>query len=236
MAFNYNKTLILTPQTTGTTTMNLIAIETATELCSVALLHQQQVTERSLLAPRKHAELVLDYLDELLAAQDLKKSDIEGIVFGQGPGAFTGVRIAMSVVQGLALALDVPVMAVSTLHNMAQQLLISKPSQSQRILVANDARMNEVYWATFEISNGQLVRLSEDSLSAPGDISTSGFDVCTGSAFQAMLQAPEGSQVLADSHPTAWTLLHLAEHVFNDQAQDIIHLQPSYIREKVVFS
>ena len=216
--------------------MNLIAIETATELCSVGLSQQQQITEKSLLAPRKHAELVLGYLDELLEAQGLQKRYINGIVFGQGPGAFTGVRIAMSVVQGLALALEVPVMAVSTLHNMAQQVRQENPSQSRRVLVANDARMNEVYWATFEINNGQLLRLSEDRLSAPEDISTAGFEVCTGSAFQTMLKATRGSLLLPDSHPTARTLLQLAEHDFTSQAKDIAHIQPSYIREKVVFS
>ena len=216
--------------------MNLIAIETATELCSVGLLHQQNITEKSLLAPRKHAELVLGYLDELLAAQGLHKTDLDGIVFGQGPGAFTGVRIAMSVVQGLALALEVPVMAVSTLHNMAQQVLHQNPNQSGRVLVANDARMNEVYWATFNISNGQLTRLTEDRLSVPEEMSTAGFEVCSGSAFQNMLHATGESKVLPDSHPTAGTLLQLAQHDFTSQAQDIVHIQPSYIREKVVFS
>jgi tRNA A37 threonylcarbamoyladenosine modification protein TsaB len=102
--------------------------------------------------------------------------------------------------------------------------------------VANDARMNEVYWATFEISNGQLRRLSEDNLNAPEDINTAGFDLYTGSAFQTMLQAPETAQTFTDSHPTAATLLQLAQHEFSNQAQDIIHIQPSYIREKVVFN
>ena len=106
------KNFILTPINLYATTMNLIAIETATENCSVGLLHLGEITQTSAVAPQKHAELVLVYLDQLLAAHDLKKSQIDGIVFGQGPGAFTGVRIAMSVVQGLALAWEVPVMAV----------------------------------------------------------------------------------------------------------------------------
>jgi tRNA threonylcarbamoyladenosine biosynthesis protein TsaB len=236
MAFNYNKSSILTSITTPATTMNLIAIETATELCSVGLLHQHQITSKSQLAPRKHAELVLDYLSELLVAQSLSKQQIDGIVFGQGPGAFTGVRIAMSVVQGLALALDVPVMAVSTLHNMAHQIWQSDPQQSARLLIANDARMGEVYWAAFAIRDGLLIRETEDQLAAPEAIDTDGYDCCSGSAFQSMLSVNDHARILQDAHPTAEALLQLAERDFSQQARDIVQIQPSYIREKVVFN
>ena len=216
--------------------MNLIAIETATENCSVALLHQGHITERSQIAPQKHAELVLGYLDELLTAQQLKKSQIEGIVFGHGPGAFTGVRIAMSVVQGLALAWDVPVLGISTLHNMAQQLWQENPTKNQNILIANDARMGEVYWATFAIKNGELQRLTEDALSAPEAVNCAGFDVCVGSAFQSMITVESSIPTLPQALPDAVTLLKMAETSFNQQAKNIIKIKPSYIREKVVFT
>ncbi|MFC3193000.1 tRNA (adenosine(37)-N6)-threonylcarbamoyltransferase complex dimerization subunit type 1 TsaB [Marinicella sediminis] len=216
--------------------MNLIAIETATELCSVGLLHQGHITDKKQLAPRQHADLVLGYLDDLLNAQGISKSAVDGIVFGQGPGAFTGVRIAMSVVQGLALAWEVPVVAISTLHNMAHQLWQQNPEQQGKLLIANDARMGEVYWATFEISDGHLKRLTEDSLAAPEAIDTAGFEVCSGSAFKSMLEAPHDARVLPDSHPEATTLLHIVKQDFPQQAQHIIHIQPSYIREKVVFN
>ena len=84
--------------------MNLIAIETSTENCSVALLHDDKITTREKIAPQKHAELVLGYLDELLTEAQIKKNQIDGIIFGQGPGAFTGVRIAMSIVQGVGFS------------------------------------------------------------------------------------------------------------------------------------
>ncbi len=216
--------------------MNLIAIETATENCSVALLHQDQITQRTVVAPQKHAELVLGFLEELMHNKSLQKSQIDGIVFGQGPGAFTGVRIAMSIVQGLALAWNVPVMAVSTLANMAQQLSQKQTNKTMKILVANDARMGEVYWASFLLNDGQLTRLSQDALAAPDAIDCTGFDVCTGSAFQSMVAVDSSAMVMADALPDAPTLLSMAKNTFTDQAKNINDIKPNYIREKVVFN
>lgn len=216
--------------------MNLIAIETSTENCAVGLSHNGQITQQTLLAPQKHAELVLGYLDDLLSAQHLKKSDINGIVFGQGPGAFTGVRIATSIVQGLAMALDIPVMPVSTMDNLAQQIYLRNPDKAQRILVANDARMGEVYWAEFEIRDKRLSKITPDALSQPRHINTSGFDVCVGTAFDHMLAAEDSTQVINDLFPDAATLLLMAQEAFHQQAKNIIDISPSYIREKVVFN
>ena len=216
--------------------MNLIGIETSTENCSVALLHAGHITHRTSIAPRKHAELVLGFLDELLAAENLKKSQIDGLVFGQGPGAFTGVRIAMSIVQGLALALEIPVMAVSTMHNMAYQIWQHNPVKPAKILIANDARMGEVYWAGFETSNGQLKRLTDDALNVPHEVKTQGYDVCAGSAFLAMIEITEAAVVLAEALPNAKALLELAIIDFSTQSQHINSIKPAYIREKVVFN
>jgi len=216
--------------------MNLIGIETSTENCSVALLHAGQITHRSDIAPRKHAELVLGYLDQLLSEKELKKSQIDGIVFGQGPGAFTGVRIAMSIVQGLALALEVPVMAVSTMQNMAFKLWQDHPDEAHKLLIANDARMGEVYWASFQIKQGELLRLTEDALVAPEEIHYKGFDICAGSAFQSMIDASSQATVQADALPNAVNLLNMAKQSFQQDAQNIIEIKPSYIREKVVFN
>ncbi len=216
--------------------MNLIGIETSTENCSVALSQAGKITHRTTVAPQKHAELVLGYLDELLDEQGFRKSQIDGIVFGQGPGAFTGVRIAMSIVQGLALALDVPVMAVSTLENMADQINRNTTDSSSKIIIANDARMGEVYWAAFKSVNGQLQRLTDDALSAPEEVATQGFDVCAGSAFQSMLIANEMAALHADALPDAVNLLHMAQQNFSEQAANIVDIMPTYIREKVVFN
>lgn len=216
--------------------MNLIAIETSTENCSVALLHQNQITHRTQVAPQQHAELVLGHLDELLAEAALTKGQIDGIVFGQGPGAFTGVRIAMSIVQGLALAWDVPVLPISTLANIAQQVMDELTPDTGRLLVANDARMGEVYWASFAADGGRLKRLTEDALSAPEDVVIAGHVVCAGSAFKTMLGTPAEAVVLAESLPDASTLLRMTQSEFTELASHINQVSPRYVREKVVFN
>ena len=101
--------------------MNLLAFETATEALSVAVHADGQVRERFELAPRRHAELALPWAEELLADAGLARSQLDAIAVGRGPGAFTGVRLGIAVAQGIALALDRPVVAVSTLAALAMR-------------------------------------------------------------------------------------------------------------------
>lgn len=215
--------------------MNLIAIETSGENCSVGLLSGGKQYQHSQLAPRKHAELVLPCVQQLLAQAELTKSDIDGIVFGNGPGAFTGVRIGMSIVQGLALGLAVPVMAVSTLHNMAVGAWLD--GHRGRILVGNDARMNEVYWASFQLNDDSVRRLSEDAVSPPESLCGSEFDVYLGSAFGVFAELKEqvdGQKVDHQAMPNARNLLHLAALHFTEQAAPISQIKPNYVRSQVV--
>lgn len=125
--------------------MNLLAIETATEACSVALLLGDALIDRSELAPRRHAELVLPMAESLLAEAGIARRQLDAIAVGQGPGAFTGVRLAISVAQGLALALDIPVVPVSSLAALAMQA----PKNGAAILAAIDARRGEIYAGAF---------------------------------------------------------------------------------------
>ncbi|GAA0713697.1 tRNA (adenosine(37)-N6)-threonylcarbamoyltransferase complex dimerization subunit type 1 TsaB [Dokdonella soli] len=125
--------------------MNLLAIETATECCSAALLAGERAFTRSELAPRRHAELLLPMCDELFAEAGIKRRDLDAIAVGCGPGAFTGVRLAISAAQGIALALDIPVVPVSSLAALALQA----PDNGAAILAVIDARMGEVYAGTF---------------------------------------------------------------------------------------
>ena len=99
--------------------MNLLAFETATEACSVALWIDGAVRERFEVAPRRHAELALPWAEALLAEAGLAKAQLDAIAVGRGPGAFTGVRLAVALAQGIALALDRPVVAISTLQVLA---------------------------------------------------------------------------------------------------------------------
>ena len=100
--------------------MKLLAFETATEACSVAVWSDGEVRERFEIAPRRHAELALPWAEQLLARAGVAKSQLDAIAVGRGPGAFTGVRLAVALAQGMALALDLPVVPVSTLAVLAQ--------------------------------------------------------------------------------------------------------------------
>ena len=115
--------------------MKLLALETSTEACSVAVWIDGEVRERFELAPRRHAELALPWAEQLLAEAGIAKSQLDAIAVGRGPGAFTGVRLAIAIAQGIALALDRPVLPVSTLAALAMR------AQGDRIIAAIDARM-----------------------------------------------------------------------------------------------
>ena len=122
----------------------VLAIETASAACSAALYIDGQVEERYALAPRQHAALILPMVESLLASAELTVSGLDALAFGQGPGAFTGVRIAASAAQGIAFAADLPVVPVSTLA--AQACGAMRDTNGAHAMVALDARMDEVYW------------------------------------------------------------------------------------------
>ena len=144
--------------------MNLLALDTATEACSVALLTGDRLVERSEVMPRRHAEHVLPMAEAVLAEAGLSRSQVDGIAVGRGPGAFTGVRLGVSVAQGLAAALDRPVVTVSSLAALAMEA----PRDDATVLAVIDARMGEVYAGAFRHEADGLVRpINEECVCAP---------------------------------------------------------------------
>jgi tRNA threonylcarbamoyladenosine biosynthesis protein TsaB len=130
----------------------VLAIDTATEACSAALLlPDDQVVMRFQLTERSHADLILPMVDEVLREAGLKLRDLHGLAFGRGPGGFTGLRVAAGVIQGLAYGANLLVAPVSSLAAVAYPLLhgVSPDAGGPAVLVCNDARMNEVYWGCF---------------------------------------------------------------------------------------
>lgn len=151
--------------------MRLLAIETATEACSVALWIDGALCERHELAPRRHAELVLPMVDAVLAEGGVAKRELDAIGVGRGPGAFTGVRLAIAVAQGLALALDRPVVPVSTLAALALGACTGADAAAVPILALIDARMGEVYAGCFAPdAQGTVDALGAESLSSPREL------------------------------------------------------------------
>ncbi|MGH8213701.1 MAG: tRNA (adenosine(37)-N6)-threonylcarbamoyltransferase complex dimerization subunit type 1 TsaB [Rhodanobacteraceae bacterium] len=222
--------------------MNLLALETSTEYCSVALLHGDALVDRSEPAPRRHAELVLPMAESLLAEAGLKRAQLDGIAVGRGPGAFTGVRLATSVAQGLAFALDLPVVTVSSLAALAMQA----PRNGAATLAVIDARMGEVYAGAYAFdADGLAQPLDEERVARAQDLSLPGVEVCNviGSgwdayrdALLARLPSPP-SWAEGERYPQARDVARLALPRF--EAGDVLPPEralPVYLRDKVAFT
>jgi len=150
--------------------MKILAIETATEACSAALYVDGEVSEQYRLAPRQHAQLLLGMVDALLADAELLPAQLDALAFSRGPGAFTGVRIATGVAQGIAYAADLPVLPVSTLAALAQGGY--REFGWQQVAAAIDARMNEVYWGAYRTdAKGVMQRVGEELVTPASRVS-----------------------------------------------------------------
>jgi tRNA threonylcarbamoyladenosine biosynthesis protein TsaB len=133
--------------------MKLLAVETATEACSAALIIDGEVVERYQVAPKEHAKLILPMIDSLMAEAGLKPGDLDCLAFGRGPGSFTGVRIATGVIHGIAFGADLPVVPVSTLAAIAQDFFDNSKNElspANIAFTAMDARMSEIYWGVYQ--------------------------------------------------------------------------------------
>ncbi|MFS2058632.1 tRNA (adenosine(37)-N6)-threonylcarbamoyltransferase complex dimerization subunit type 1 TsaB [Kosakonia cowanii] len=128
--------------------MRILAIDTATEACSVALWNDGTTFAHFELCPREHTQRILPLVRAALADAEVKLTDLDALAFGRGPGSFTGVRIGIGIAQGLALGAELPMIGVSTLATMAQGAW--RKTGATRVLAAIDARMGEVYWAEYQ--------------------------------------------------------------------------------------
>jgi tRNA threonylcarbamoyladenosine biosynthesis protein TsaB len=234
--------------------MNVLALETSTEYCSVALWRDGAVVERCELAGQKHSELLIEMLDALLRtaatknfcpagartkvfrSTRMKLAQVYGIAFGMGPGSFTGVRIACGVTQGLALGANLPVVGVCTLEALAEA------SGKPRVIAALDARMGEIYHAAYRKQNGTWLTECEPSLCLPQDAPPvsgddwfgvgSGFAVhgaVLGGRYAGQLLGMDGSLV-----PQAAAIAALGAAQFAlGHGVDAAAALPLYLRDKV---
>lgn len=206
--------------------MKLLAVDTATENCSAALLIEGELRVRERLLERGHAAHILEMVDALLAEGGTVLGALDAIAFGRGPGAFTGVRLAAAVTQGLAFGAELPVVPVSDLRALAQRA-IELPAGCTRVLASLDARMHEVYFGAFtRSSEGLAASAGEEQVAAAADVrlppgwtSAEAGDPCgVGPGFNAY---PELRQLLG-SGSCAGDLL--------PRAQEIIRLAVAEVR------
>jgi tRNA threonylcarbamoyladenosine biosynthesis protein TsaB len=217
----------------------LLAFETSTEACSVALWQDGAVRERFGVAPRQHAELALPWAQELLAEAGIAKSRIDAIAVGRGPGAFTGVRLGVALAQGIGLALDCPVVAVSTLAALAF------PVAGDRILAAIDARMGEVYLGAFAREGDGLRVLQAEAVGKPDAVALPEGDGWHGAgtgfaAVDGRLLARLGTRLMhvdATALPHAADVARLAAPMFaRGEALAPERVEPAYLRDNVALT
>ena len=219
--------------------MKLLAFETATEACSVALWVDGTVIERFEIAPRRHAELSLPWAQQLLDEAGIARSQLDGIAVGRGPGAFTGVRLAIALAQGIAMALDKPVVAVSTLAALAMQ------SAGELTLAAIDARMGEIYLGAFERDGDAQLATSVEAVVRPDAVlvpdGNSWVGVGTGfAAADGALASRLGdrlSSIDASALPHAADVARLAAAAFlRGEAVAADRIEPAYLRNDVALT
>lgn len=215
----------------------LLALDTATEACSVALLHEGRVLSRYEVIPRLHAQRVLPMVQEVLAEAGIALAAVDAIAFGRGPGAFTGVRIAVGVVQGLAFALDRPVLPVSNLAVLAQRAY--REQGASRVAAAIDARMDEVYWGCYQLEAGEMrlagveAVLPPDQAALPRGADGEWFGAGTGWGYAARIPVSP-SAMDAGLLPHAEDLLQLATFAWaRGEAVAAEQAQPVYLRDNV---
>lgn len=217
--------------------MRLLAIEASTPTASCALWSDGVVRERVCAADRNSSETLLPAIMGLLAEHRLGLAQLDGIAFGAGPGSFTGLRVAAGITQGLAFPFDLPVAPIETLAAVAWA------SGAERALAMLDARMQEIYAATYQRQGGRLRRLGELQVGAPDRLllpdTASGWTVCGNAwlAYPALAARLEGWSLAAPSLPMAGAIAELGSQVFADGgALAAEFAQPVYVRDKVAFT
>lgn len=216
--------------------MRVLALETSTEYCSVALWQDGAIVERCGLAVQKHSEMLIAMLDGVLQDSGFRIQHMDGIAFGMGPGSFTGVRIACGAAQGLAFGASLPVAGICTLQALAEA------SGKEKVIAALDARMGEIYHAAYEKHDGAWVVVSEPCLCKPEDApllpgddwfgAGSGFTMhgaVLAERYAGQLQGVDGAAV-----PQAAAIAALGAAQFaQGRGTDAAEALPLYLRDKV---
>lgn len=221
--------------------MNILALDTSSDACSAALLTDGVCHTEFTVGPRAHTRLILPMIERVLAQGGIELKAVDALAFGRGPGAFTGVRIATGIVQGLALAADKPVVPVSTLAAIAQQAHLEQ--QAGHVLVAVDARMGEVYWGRYELADGIMQLQGEELVIAPEDapLPESGEQwLGAGSGWREYADTLQPrfagcvKRLNTEYLPAAEYIAHLAAAAWQrGEAVDAELAQPVYLRNKV---
>ncbi|MCD9524915.1 tRNA (adenosine(37)-N6)-threonylcarbamoyltransferase complex dimerization subunit type 1 TsaB [Photobacterium carnosum] len=222
----------------------ILAVDTATENCSVALMIGDDVISRCEYAPREHTTKILPMIDAVLADAGIKLKQLDALAYGRGPGSFTGVRIGIGIAQGLAFGANLPMIGVSTLAAMAQGSF--RLHQADHVLTAIDARMGELYWAQYQRkTDGDWLLLGNEQVIAP-DVLLANVQADTntwltaGTGWEAypelLTQLPFNAQLGSVLYPDSQDMVYLAKYAF--ARGEIVTAEvasPIYLRDTVTW-
>lgn len=223
----------------------ILAVDTATELCSVALGVDHRVYSREVLGQRIHTQALLPMIHELISEAGISIQDITAVAVGKGPGSFTGVRIGVGLAQGLAFGLNCSIYAISTLEALAVQGIAHASTPNHVIIPMIDARLKEIYCGFYGIqSDQQLYKLADEQLTKPlaeqlfASVSAEVPLVLLGTGwdrYAEVLAELPNSQGVAACYPQATAVLQLAQQRYaaGDLGCDPQALAPTYLRDQV---
>ena len=220
----------------------ILALDTATEACSVALLHQGNITFEDELSPRTHTQRILPMVDGLLKNANLSIKEVDYLAFGRGPGSFTGVRVGVGVAQGLALGAELKVVPISNLTTMAEQAY--QELGATEVIALIDARMNEVYFSQLVRTENDWIEKVKEQVCSPEralvqfQLDTDKITV-VGTGWAAYPQFAEQNLPLAISEitlPSAKYMLALAEQeIAKGNVKSVDEIEPVYLRNEVTW-
>ena len=214
--------------------MNLLAIDTSTDIASVAISSKGKIYKAEQGGLQKHAEYLLPLIESLLLSANLSLEKLDAIVFGSGPGSFTGLRIACSVAKGIGFAKDLPLFPVSSLLAIASHAYLTE-KRDVNILAMIDARMNQVYWGCYnrelDIVEEQVSSISDITINVEKPIILAGVGF---EAYEALLPKEIQAKIIhkCQIYPKAEAMIRLVEakKIKVVSAEDAL---PIYVRNQV---
>ncbi len=220
--------------------MNILAIDTSTKACVLGVQKEQQILEHTEIVDRTHSKVILPRINDLLSEAELEPEEIELIIFGQGPGSFTGLRIGIGVVQGLAFGWNVPVVGISSMACLAQSAFRTRRHENS--LVALTARNEEVYFGSFSVADGFVSLNEQEAVLEASEIpkqDTGKKWVGLGAGWQLQSQLENAAGIVVeviytDVLPAATDLLQLGLfHYSRGLSVSALEAKPRYLREQV---
>lgn len=222
-----------------------LAIDTTTEVCSVALGNAKTCVTRQSTQANSHAKVVLQLIEEVLSEEGAQLNELDALALTIGPGSFTGIRIGLSVAQSLAYGAQLPIVCLTSLELLAAQCQLDNAHRAKPVIVcpALDARMGEIYWQLFELSQkGELKPLSPPSIGTPETFNKMSDDLSgdvlgVGHGWQVTdVERHDGFSVLPDLKPNAQGMLHIAQQRFeNNELTSAFELEPLYLRNEITW-